>query len=71
MSPILGDIIGLSSGTLASLSGFRDYETLDMIQLDLVTMYQLAPHLFQTWMDVWRTWHHCYCRQQNIGESAS
>jgi len=54
------DLLALSSGTLAHLSGYSDYETLDMIQEDLLSVFTTMRHSkkyrFETWMDVWHVY---------------
>jgi len=50
----LRTILAVSSGTIASLTGIRDYEAIDEIQGQLVAYYLLhQDDYFASWMDVW------------------
>jgi hypothetical protein len=53
---VLKDVASLSSGTLASLSGFKDYKTLEKLQNDLVDfVLEVGEQNFDNWMDVWES----------------
>jgi len=56
---VLNDVRALSSGTLATLTGHRDYTTLDLIHNDFITFVNITiPRTrYRTWMDAWaRFW---------------
>jgi len=52
---IFRDILSLSSGTFATLTGYREYADLDMIREDFITFARIViPHRrYSTWMDIW------------------
>lgn len=53
---IVKDCALLSSGTLATLTGARDYETLDAIHSEFITYVRtIAPkRQWKTWVDAWK-----------------
>jgi len=53
---VLRDIASLSSGTLATLTGYRSYEDLDRIREDFITFASIVipRKRFSTWMDAWK-----------------
>jgi len=54
------DLMGLSSGTLATLSKYSDYATLDLIQEDLLSVHALIHDSKRlrpdSWVDVWNVY---------------
>jgi hypothetical protein len=57
-STILESCAVLSSGTIATLTGHRDYATIDRIQGELVTFVASQPGLgrlqgWESWRDAW------------------
>ncbi len=56
---VIKDCASLSSGTLATLTGHTDYETLDLIHGDFVAyVAAFAPlpgHQFRTWVEAWES----------------
>ena len=55
MKDILGDCATLASGTIATLTGYNEYDIIDEIQTDLVFFVQANAHKhnWETWMDAW------------------
>ncbi len=51
------ELLLISSGTLATLTGENNYEKLDEIQAALIAFYlrTKANTEYETWMDVWTT----------------
>lgn len=45
----------LSSGTLATLTGYRDYALIDEVQGQFVAFCRKHP-TFPTWQDAWESW---------------
>lgn len=56
MSPVIRDLLGMSSGTLASITGETDTEKLDAVQAELVLFCAAEPEQYETWQDVVAAW---------------
>lgn len=52
METLLKQALAISSGTLATLTGHRDYETLDRIQQEFV-LYAAQLDQTLTWQQAW------------------
>lgn len=55
-NPVVCDLLGLSSGTLASITGEMDTEKLDAVQAELVLFCAAEPERYETWQDVVTAW---------------
>jgi hypothetical protein len=69
MNPILYDSINLSSGTIAIMSGFRNYPDIHAIHLAFVEFVRIATEngqTFETWMQAWNGF---TSRRQQFGET--
>jgi hypothetical protein len=53
---IIEDVASLSSGTLATLTGLRNYDDLDAVQADFTAFVRaMAPRReWMTWVDAWK-----------------
>ena len=52
ISDVVQDCLGLSDGTIATLTGLRRYEDIDRVQAELVQLALEMPTA-QSWMEVW------------------
>ena len=53
MREILRDILSISSGKLAHLTGFSDYESLDRVQQEWFAFAQAQDKDYKNWMEAW------------------
>lgn len=53
MSHIARECAGLSSGTIATLTGARLYSEIDAIQAALVAFALASSERWETWVDCW------------------
>jgi N12 class adenine-specific DNA methylase/predicted RNA methylase len=54
---IVRDALGLSSGTLATLTGLRNMAELDKVQQNFVRFVSESSEGFETWMQAWDAFH--------------
>lgn len=57
MTILENDILALSSGTIASLTGYRDYESIDYVHTDFLTFVRLR---YRDRRQPWPTWAHAW-----------
>lgn len=53
---VVMDILRLSSGTIANLTGFKDYRTIDKVQREFAewTLSEIDNgHTFENWLAAW------------------
>lgn len=48
------EILGLSSGTIASLTGLRKYQDVDKIVLEFIEHTKKSGVKYENWVDAWR-----------------
>jgi hypothetical protein len=50
------DCINLSSGTIATLTGLRRYEDIDMVHQDFMTFvdWTIPRYCYENWMEAWK-----------------
>lgn len=53
MREILRDILGISSGMLAHLTGFSDHESLDRVQQEWFAFAQEQECEYKNWIEAW------------------
>lgn len=66
--PMVGEILAISSGTLATLTGETEYQILDSYQYGLVKFYLRTKHEaeYESWLDVWRAMVTDACRRADL-----
>jgi len=52
ISDVVQDCLGLSDGTIATLTGYRRYDDIERVQSELVQLALEMPTA-QNWMEVW------------------
>lgn len=60
MKNVIQDCAFLSSGTIATLTGFSNYEDIERVQTELIEYAKKMPEA-ETWMEVWEK----YKRSEN------
>ena len=53
MNELERQALTLASGTIASISGYADYATIDLIQHEFVEFCQENRERYQTWQAAW------------------
>lgn len=54
MPDLITDARQLASGTIASLTGHKDYATIARIQAEFVEYVEETGHRYETWAAAWR-----------------
>jgi hypothetical protein len=50
---VLHDAMNLSDGTLAGLTGMRNFAELDQVQAEFVAFVEKRPGQYETWIKAW------------------
>lgn len=50
---IMRDVLALSSGTIATLTGFKKYSDIDKIINAWIDYIEDTYHIYNNWMDAW------------------
>ena len=53
---LVQDAMNLSSGTIANLTGIRDYSRIESIQLDFIEFCEENHRLYKSWSKAWATY---------------
>lgn len=64
--PLIEQVRGLASGTLASLTGFSKYVLVDAIRADFIAFAEGEGSSFRTWQPCWVAFWKSYRLQQSV-----